>query len=202
MPLVCQEATTRFTTSHPLSVVPFQASTKTEPFDELNFPVCYSAWFKTPCGVSQNPRPGFLSASKAYSGVATFLAVGLGTRGRSVNTVTALPVFRLTNLRFRPNSLLRGTEDSPRYPLTCTLSAWSAPRTYALLFANFLSRVASGIMAARHVFTNSSFYPRHVLTHGGLFGPSRCLPFGFRKPHPKPFLPDQDDQLVSMPVDG
>jgi len=68
-----------------------------------------------------------------------------------------------------PEPWIRGDRGWPQSPLTCTYGTRVAPRTYALLFTNFLSRVASGIMAAFHVFTTRPFIPRHDLTHGGSF---------------------------------
>lgn len=118
---------------------------------------------------SRSPQSGFLSAGKAYSVVATVLSVGLGLCGRLANAVTALPVFPAAHLRFGPEPLVRGDRGWPQSPLTCTYGTRVAPRTYALLFTNFLSRVASGIMAAFHVFTTRPFIPRHDLTHGGSF---------------------------------
>jgi len=91
------------------------------------------------------------------------------TRGRLAIAVTALPVFPAAHLRFGPEPRIRGDRGWPRSPLTCTYGTRVAPCTHALLFTNFLSRVASGIMAAFHVFTTRPFIPRHDLTHDGSF---------------------------------
>jgi len=59
------------------------------------------------------------------------------------------PALDQTNLLFHPIPLFRGREANHESPLTCTLSARTAPCTYALLFTSFLIRVASGIVSAK-----------------------------------------------------
>jgi hypothetical protein len=46
---------------------------------------------------------------------------------------------------------------SPGCRLACTLRTWLRPRTYVLLFANFLSRLASRVAAAMLRLHDSSF---------------------------------------------